>query len=145
MLVRHGQGAHNVRKDYSIPDPALTAKGLRQAEDLRGAVELAGAELVVVSPLTRALQTARAVWGERPPLPVLVTALHSERVDEPCDRGRTKSELEAQFPFLRSWGGWDELPEHWSLTKEQDKNWKRERVPAFLQWLRDRPESRIAV
>jgi len=145
MLVRHGQGEHNVNKDYSLRDPELTARGRSQAESLRGHVDLACAELLVVSPLTRAIQTAQVVWGERPPLPVVVTPLHSERVDEPCDVGRPKAELEAQFPFLREWGGWTELPEHWTLSKPEDRFWRRERVPAFLAWLRDRPERCIAV
>lgn len=145
MLVRHGQGAHNVKDDWSIPDPKLTKLGRRQAENLCDEVELAGAELFVVSPLTRALQTAAIIWGEDPKLPCVVTPMHSERVDDTCDIGRVKSALEREFPFLRSWGGWDELPEQWPRSKLQDKNWRSERVPIFLEWLRRRPEQRIAI
>lgn len=145
MLVRHGQGYHNVKKNYSIEDPELTEKGRLQAEELRHNIDLATVELIVVSPLTRAIQTAQIAWGEMPRVPVHITALHSERVNEPCDMGRPKSKLEGHFPFLRNWGGWAELPERWTLTKEEDKNWQAQRVPAFLEWLRNRPERRIAV
>mmetsp|Transcript_105694 Transcript_105694/g.192321 ORF Transcript_105694/g.192321 Transcript_105694/m.192321 type:complete len:107 (+) Transcript_105694:2-322(+) len=75
----------------------------------------------------------------------MVTALHSERVNEHCDKGRPRSTLEEQFPFLKDWGGWDELPEIWTQTVESDRLWVRERVPAFLDWLRSRPEQRIVV
>lgn len=145
ILVRHGEGHHNVGEAYHLLDPGLTQKGRRQAMALRGARALAEAELLVVSPLRRAIETAELVWGHSPQLPTVVTPLHSERVDEPCDEGSRKSALETQFPFLREWGGWDGLPEHWAPSRREDRHWRRDRVPAFLAWLRDRPERCIAV
>merc|ERR1712125_317729 len=50
VLVRHGQGFHNVDENYSILDPGLTEKGHMQAKSLRGYPDLVGAELIVVSP-----------------------------------------------------------------------------------------------
>ncbi|GBG77073.1 hypothetical protein CBR_g23399 [Chara braunii] len=72
-LIRHGQARHNVagKSDYAnyrkweYFDSALTEEGWEQAAMLwktKGR-ELESAELVVVSPLTRTLETAMAIYG----------------------------------------------------------------------------------
>ncbi|HWI66425.1 MAG TPA: histidine phosphatase family protein [Symbiobacteriaceae bacterium] len=59
-LVRHGQSEGNI-VSYDVPDGNLTSLGLRQAEE--AAVRLAGEgiDLIISSPLRRALQTADAL------------------------------------------------------------------------------------
>jgi broad specificity phosphatase PhoE len=66
FLLRHGQSYFNLlftqtRVDPGIEDPELTPLGKEQAE--AAAVKLSGAELtrVIISPFTRALQTAQPV------------------------------------------------------------------------------------
>ena len=86
-----------------------------------------------------------AVFGERPNCRTVLSALHSERWSAPCDQGRPKSELAAQFPFVASWEGFDGLPEEWTPTQGSDADWERKRVPAFLAWLKEQPEARIVV
>ena len=73
ILLRHGQSQFNLhftatRKDPGIPDPHLTEEGAAQA--LAAAEALAAEDIrqVVVSPYTRALQTAAppvsAIFGK---------------------------------------------------------------------------------
>ncbi len=62
FVVRHGRTAHNAgglllgRTDSPLDD-----LGVRQAQALGGVAELAGASRVVSSPLSRALETAKAL------------------------------------------------------------------------------------
>ena len=101
--------------------------------------------LLVVSPLSRAIQTATIAFGEKPPMRTVLSPLHSERVSADCDLGRPKSQLAADFPWIKAWEGFDELEDDWSPTFESDANWVRTRVPAFFAWLRQQPEQTIAV
>ncbi|XP_047327637.1 phosphoglycerate mutase-like protein [Impatiens glandulifera] len=74
-LVRHAQGFHNVagEKDHDaymseeLFDANLTSFGWQQVDNLRKHVDSSGisqkVELVIVSPLTRTMQTAVGVFG----------------------------------------------------------------------------------
>ena len=167
LLVRHGEGTHNVRPRQNGAawkvrckeiDPRLTDNGMEQAAALADHPLLSSVDLVVVSPLSRAIQTASLAFGGMQQavaapagrVPCRVTRfalcrLHSERWTAPCDEGRPKPELASDFPFIRAWDGYDELPECWWPTKETDADWAQRRVPAFLEWLEEQPEERIAV
>ena len=146
VLVRHGQGINNVPTiPNDAPDSLLTELGQQQALALRGHAALAGCGLLVVSPLSRAVQTASLALGQRPACRTVLTALHSERISTLCDYGRPKSQLAALFPFVADWSGFAELPEDWSPTRENDADWRERRLPAFVAWLREQPESHIVV
>mmetsp|Transcript_13777 Transcript_13777/g.23693 ORF Transcript_13777/g.23693 Transcript_13777/m.23693 type:complete len:205 (+) Transcript_13777:58-672(+) len=151
LLVRHGQSLHNAHHDGTdgdgdVPrDPMLSELGHAQAASLRSVpIVSAGCELLVVSPLSRAIQTASAVFGELPLCRTVLTPLHSERWCSIADEGRSKSELLQLFPFVASWEGFAELLEDWTKTGKE-ASWKTERVPAFLDWLAAQPEQRIVV
>ena len=64
ILVRHGESLANrthgsVRQlDLGLKDAKLTNEGRRQAEALQKHNDLAGVQVVICSPLSRALQTA---------------------------------------------------------------------------------------
>ncbi len=55
-------------------------------------------ELLVVSPLTRALHTAQLAWLPHYQGPVVVEPLARERVWFSSDVGRTAEELQQEFP-----------------------------------------------
>ena len=102
ILLRHGQSEFNVhftrtRVDPGIEDPRLTALGQEQAE--RAAVTLAGAGLrrIVVSPYTRALQTAAPI-ARALGLPMTVTIAVRERYAFKCDVGSLRSRLTTEWP-----------------------------------------------
>ena len=81
FFVRHGEGEHNALIDAgkaegdaakteagrNVLDPRLTARGREQAAGLRAKLQAEGAgafELVVTSPLSRALETAQIAFGD---------------------------------------------------------------------------------
>jgi broad specificity phosphatase PhoE len=59
-LVRHGQSEGNVA-NYDIPDGNLTPLGYKQAGEVASRLAAEGIELIISSPLRRALQTADAL------------------------------------------------------------------------------------
>jgi glucosyl-3-phosphoglycerate phosphatase len=102
ILLRHGQSEFNVvfsatRRDPGIRDPRLTPLGQAQAE--RAAEALAGERIarIIVSPYTRALQTAAPV-ARRLGVPVQVSPAVRERFAFTCDIGSPRSALERDWP-----------------------------------------------
>ncbi|KAJ1444217.1 histidine phosphatase superfamily [Pelagophyceae sp. CCMP2097] len=168
-LIRHGQGFHNLLADvyrdfgrsvdatglvagdspYTRPellDPPLTAVGRAQAKSLQPAtLQLGGIELVVVSPLLRAVQTAALAM---PHLKAAVPWVAHPFVQEQsgkhtCDKRRAREDLVDDFPLLDV-----------TLVDEGDSLWTEQREPMravsdrghdFLLWLHARPEAEIAV
>lgn len=112
ILLRHGQSEFNLhftrtRKDPGIEDPVLTPLGHEQAE--AAAETLAGRDIrrIIVSPYTRAIQTALPA-AERLGLPLTVTPTVRERYAFTCDVGSPLSRLRHRFPALE-FGGLDEM------------------------------------
>ena len=104
-FVRHGQGAHNrTVANWGMVDPELTSDGEAQVADLHERLKpfIPEVELIVTSPLTRAMQTATGGFaGSKAPYVML--PMLRERLGAPCDTGRTKSELLRCFPQIASW------------------------------------------
>lgn len=171
-LIRHGQGFHNLLGDlyrdfgktvdstgsddgvgnpYARPeimDSPLTQIGREQAKGLRIQTKmLEGIELVVVSPLQRAAQTAalgmphlkrRVPWIGHP----MVQETSGRNV---CDRRRDKVEIKDDFP----WVNWDLVTSEQDTAFDYDKRESARSVSDrgynFLLWLRERPEEEIVV
>ncbi|CAK0867444.1 unnamed protein product [Prorocentrum cordatum] len=146
-FVRHAQALHNVYdENLWTPDNPLTEDGRAQCESAReewGGKLFAGAELVVSSPMTRALQTADLISGSRGDLNWMVTPMCSEKLSgATCDEGRKKSEVVEELPWMASWNGVAELDDEWW---KDDRPPEEERVIAFLDFLEKREEKRIVV
>jgi len=169
-FVRHAEGFHNVAErqhelgtlylqeehsGWRFWDSALTARGkeqcqktLREVESLSHSLEL---ELIVVSPLTRTLQTADLTvgkasprhWsGERPPM--IASDLCRERITNcPADSRRPLGSLMKEFPHIDFSELTTEYDEMWELKEDNAKC--KERGLKFLRWLEMRPERSIAV
>jgi len=99
ILVRHAQ------PDYSAVDgkglefnhlAPLTAAGIEQAQAVSRSELFAGAEIVVSSPYTRALQTAAIISGDLG-LSLMVDVGFHERLPDTKDELKTRAELEASF------------------------------------------------
>ena len=123
-LIRHGHSRYNDWRDRSwlpwagctglcigdplIADAALSAKGEGQLAALRQRVQQLGldesVELVVTSPLTRAITTTLGGFDtaalRRRGVPIVVSALHAEICDTACDVGRPLSVLRKVFGEL---------------------------------------------
>lgn len=159
-FIRHAQSRHNaraaevdeetfVRHDPAMRDAALTDFGHAQARaiapDIAG---LTGVEIVVVTPLTRAIQTMRHGFADHP-APRLVLDLHREHQWSFCDIGTSPAALATAFPDL----AFDHLPDPWwHVDPDHPGPFAIEthemldtRIAAFRDWLADRPEREIAV
>lgn len=152
FLIRHGESTFNAIYAQTLVDPwlidaPLSPKGEAQVESARDKAQALAAELVVSTPFTRALQTARGLFGESHPL--VIEPLHRERVTASCDIGRSPRLLAAEFPGLC----FDHLGDPWWHCEDVDDNGipnepleaVHGRIAQFRDWLRARPEQRIAV
>ena len=96
LLVRHGQSEWNAQGRWQgNADPALTELGRQQAFHAAGRV--GAVDVIVASPLIRALETARLISGQIGVGPVVVDADLAER-DAGEWEGLTRAEIEAQWP-----------------------------------------------
>ncbi|MDE2580628.1 MAG: histidine phosphatase family protein [Rhodospirillales bacterium] len=102
ILLRHGQSEFNLhftatRRDPGIVDARLTELGHAQA--YAAAERLAGERIgrIVVSPYTRALQTA-APLAARLGVPVVVNPIVRERCAFACDIGTPRTALAQAWP-----------------------------------------------
>lgn len=101
-LLRHGQSYFNLhfnakRVDPGIEDPELTPLGEQQAQAV--ARELANMAItrIIVSPYTRALQTAEPIRLAKQ-VPVEVLQVVRERAAFVCDIGSPPERLSERFP-----------------------------------------------
>ena len=100
-LIRHAQSEFNAtfkrgNDDPMIFDAPLSPLGREQAKAARLSVRELEITQVLVSPMTRALQTASILFG--PDFPTQVVADIREQVVHSCDIGRPPRELAAEFP-----------------------------------------------
>ena len=170
-LIRHGQGKHNARPDPRFlwhlthgSDPELTDLGARQAKALRKTLDpscnyhelsqsvsqpLRNAiafDAVVVSPLSRTIQTCAHIFGDQA-VPKVICALMTERCCSRADVGTPKSGLASRRPECSGWAGLDHLEEQWwpTRTLSPSEFWPVERVGRFKAWLHARPERCLAL
>ncbi len=153
VLVRHGQAEHtlNVPESLHLLDPALTENGIIQAESLRNQWPLSDTDIIVISPIRRALQTAE-IWSEKIKCQTLVSPLVSPRMFPqkqasqtlPCDKILTKEQIMNEFSSFtigdqvphRIWiEGINTLPDHEFRSLAID----------FLNWCRQRSYNRIYI
>eukprot|EP00735_Rhodelphis_limneticus_P004152 TRINITY_DN15708_c0_g1::TRINITY_DN15708_c0_g1_i1::g.18778::m.18778 TRINITY_DN15708_c0_g1::TRINITY_DN15708_c0_g1_i1::g.18778 ORF type:complete len:260 (+),score=8.94,sp/Q9FGF0/PGML1_ARATH/37.19/6e-42,His_Phos_1/PF00300.17/2.1e-20 TRINITY_DN15708_c0_g1_i1:32-781(+) len=155
-FIRHAQGLHNAaaetkgRAAYfeeAFFDSDLTDLGRKQVEDCKQQLQGHGGlspDLVVVSPLVRALNTAGGIF-HFPAHKVIVKEDTRERIGvHPCDRRRRKSELIPHYPTL----DWTEIEEediYWCSDKRETEEEMAVRGARFIRWLVARPEHSIVV
>ena len=156
LCIRHGESTFNVLHEATGRDPGhidapLSERGHIQVATARAGLREVSIELVVTSPLTRALQTTAGIFADHPGRPqVLVELLHRECQESSCDIGRAASILAAEFPEFRL----NHLPEIWWHVEgapgpggyhTEPRRVFEARVAAFRDWLLARPERVIAV
>jgi len=146
-FVRHAQALHNVCNDNLwTPDNPLTEEGKKQCKAAHkewGSKIFSEADLVLSSPMTRALTTGYLISGSRGDLNWMVTPMCSEKLSGAnCDLGRPKPELLKDLPWMSSWKGVAELDDEWWTAKRPAEE---ERVTAFLDFLEKRTEEKIVV
>jgi glucosyl-3-phosphoglycerate phosphatase len=102
ILLRHGQSEFNLhfgatRRDPGIIDPRLTELGHIQAHEAAQQLRRQGIERIIVSPYTRALQTAHPVAAALS-LPLTVDPIVRERYAFACDIGSPRPALQRDWP-----------------------------------------------
>lgn len=125
-FVRHAEGTHNVKKDYSSiehVDARLTEKGKLQCRSLAKRIAKSDlgtthhdlytkADLLVTSPLTRCIQTCirscKSLIEARPSIPIIAMESIRETVNFHCDRRRPVAALSTDFPIVE----YDMVPNH---------------------------------
>ena len=131
-----------------VRDPELTALGERQAQALRARLRAEGHsfDAIVVSPLSRAIQTCDLLFGSGP-APIRLCPLLTERCCSGADVGTPKSELRERRPECSAWEGWDDADfgEQWwpTRTLAQAEYWPLARVQRLKDWLLARPDARL--
>ncbi|KAK3374158.1 histidine phosphatase superfamily [Lasiosphaeria ovina] len=149
-ILRHGQSLHNIEWGYPHRDPPLTELGEAQA---RAVQLLAAPDLIIISPMTRAIQTALLVFGtaaeetpadasSRPlqiPVPVQVWPDLRETHDHAtCNKGLGRAALAARFPgfdFSLCGPEWDDAcyPAHSAARAEARAERVRSRLCALAR------------
>eukprot|EP01062_Namystynia_karyoxenos_P057906 TRINITY_DN4910_c0_g1_i1.p1 TRINITY_DN4910_c0_g1~~TRINITY_DN4910_c0_g1_i1.p1 ORF type:complete len:408 (+),score=109.19 TRINITY_DN4910_c0_g1_i1:72-1226(+) len=191
-FLRHAQAEHNtrlaacaddnaklaeVRNDPSLWDAPLTPAGLLQAHRLRDTLEgVHGSlgfrpQLIVVSPLTRSMETAVGVFGQdhikhgevsgsigeedhhglvHSPPRWVANELCRERIAYTYNGRGSVSDLQKRYPFVDCSLVPSDKDELWESHQEPAGGEAAEavvgdRADAFLRWLMTRSERRIVV
>ena len=106
LCIRHGESTFNAAWRVAPVDPLhfdapLSEVGHGQVRQARTALARYPVEVVLTSPLTRALQTAHGLFDGHPSGPrIQVAPLLRERVENSCDIGRAPGALAAEFPSI---------------------------------------------
>jgi broad specificity phosphatase PhoE len=106
LCIRHGESTFNAAWRENPVDPLhfdapLSDRGRSQVAQARSALARYPVDIVLSSPLTRALQTAHGLFDRHPNAPrIEVAPLLRERVENSCDIGRAPAVLAAEFPSI---------------------------------------------
>ncbi|UOE95046.1 phosphoglycerate mutase family protein [Alkalihalobacillus sp. LMS39] len=153
IFIRHGEAEHtlNIPNSLQISDPLLTDEGINQAKMLRTQLPLSTKDILVISPLRRALQTAH-YWSEGINCKKLVNPLVSPRkfpqVSEgrtlPCDELLDRKKISDEFPSIKIE---EELPEElWvngiNILPQQDFDYLAKQ---FLDWCRQQETQKVYI
>ena len=170
---RHGQGYHNLIGEVlrgaglkpsvdsmdpivnpwlrpEIVDSPLTEKGKEECRQQCDKASLLNPELVIVSPLLRAIQTAQISFGhvfDHPNIPWIAHEGCREELGVlVCNKRRPLSSIKADYPRIEFSGEMSEEDTLWSPTERESGVSKSDRIYDFLvNFLAQRPESEIAV
>ena len=154
-LIRHGYALHNelypklgvraFRIDATIDAP-LTHEGHIQAIELGNSWENKGTiELVLVSPLTRALETCMNIFGDTNIRIESHEFLREYPIGEDtCNKRSSLSLLKNKYPKI-----------NFNLSDDEDILWREEyrekidelenRIKIMIDYLKSRPEKNIAI
>jgi broad specificity phosphatase PhoE len=169
---RHGQGYHNLLGEIlrdagvkpnidsrdakinpwirpEIVDSPLTELGKEQCHDRRPEAALLNPQLVVVSPLLRAIQTAKITFGthDRSEIPWIAHEGCREELGVlVCNQRRPLSQIQADYPQLQFHGDISEEDTLWDPHQRESGRSKSDRIYQFLvDFVFQRPEQELAV
>lgn len=143
ILVRHGECKGNLEGLFrGRTDFPLNETGRRQAQSVARALKQVGLSRVFSSPLSRAMETARAI-ADKCKIPLEVRQGFNNMALGPWE-GRPKDEILTEFP--EEWEIWLSHPERLSLPGSESLSDVQRRAVANLDFLvRKYPGETIAV
>jgi broad specificity phosphatase PhoE len=153
FFIRHGESESNVfwhsgqvERAKEMLDPRLTERGISQATHARKLFENHEIDFVVVSPMTRALQTSSFVFGENQvriiARPDILEGCSGEFVGSPACNGRGIDLLTEEFPHVN----FDHLGSTWSGESPiESESELATRISGFKKWLQAQDFNTIAV
>lgn len=102
-LIRHAQSEFNAAFTLDTPDPMifdapLSSLGKTQAVEARTHISTLDISSLIVSPMTRTLQTAALIFEDA--YPVSINAVIREKLSHSCDVGRAPDLLAKEYPHL---------------------------------------------
>ncbi|KAK3984434.1 phosphoglycerate mutase [Cladorrhinum sp. PSN332] len=111
-IIRHGQALHNVDRGYPHRDPPLTDAGHEATKRIKLS---AVPDLIVISPMTRTIQTAMNAFpsistdtcANGPEVQIWPDL--REAHDAICNKGISRADISTKFPHLN----FSECPEEW--------------------------------
>lgn len=170
-FVRHGEGYHNkaqrewrakqdydgssspysfdIDQEFKFLDPKLTEVGTKQAEELEKITKLLKVDIIITSPLQRAIQTAEIGFSSQIKNKVKFIAeelCHEIGGFHTCDKRLSVTELKSAYPKVEFSGIETEDDPLWldGYTRESAKDISI-RSAKFINFLQERPETRIVV
>lgn len=151
FLIRHGQSIANRDYDESIAyrDAGLTEQGIAQARALQKQLEELQLDLVVVSPLTRALQTCQNALPPSYTGPIIVLSEIAEICSSHYSCGQKRSVVQPKFSSTFDWSNIASDEIWWwqydSRNRSESNEYQTKRIEKFRHYIQERPEQRIAV
>ena len=152
-LIRHGQSEANVASDLDNPnfyyDAKLTSLGKNQAKNAQKKLKNIDFDLMICSPLTRALQTFSLIFPN-----LVQDAIILPFAREHClcssEVGRQPSILQKEFPdfnFYKLKNFWwnNDIPINEKKIINESMEDLDKRVLVFKNWIQKRSEKRIAL
>jgi broad specificity phosphatase PhoE len=154
--MRHFEALHNIQPyNYDIPDAELSPLAKSQSIATIDVVKkIPQIDLIVCSPLTRALQTYLLVFenDDTRISPVIIHPYIQEVCSVPCDIGSPIDDLKKKFPTLSNelnlfeeTFGDNEWRDKMNPESFYSPDRKKERATSFLHWLMNRSEQHIVV
>ncbi|KAI6776426.1 hypothetical protein HG530_000371 [Fusarium avenaceum] len=123
----------SVERGYPFRDPPLTDLGVRQARHVQHTIKVQP-DLIIVSPMTRTIQTMYIVFGDlirNGETVVQVWPDLRESHDAICNKGISRADLAAKFPDL----DFSDCPKEWNFPAHtpDDATVRAERVRRRLK------------
>tara|TARA_B100000214_G_scaffold373851_2_gene355114 strand:+ start:840 stop:1433 length:594 start_codon:yes stop_codon:yes gene_type:complete len=155
FLIRHGHALHNELfhkmgvKAFRIPeviDSPLTQKGIQQAQQLEKEwTNKNEIELVLVSPLTRCLQTANTIFGKTN-IPIVCQEFLREYPigEDTCNMRSQTNSLKNDFSNIDFSDIHLKIDSLWTEERETIEQLNL-RIESMIQYIQKRKETKIAI
>jgi alpha-ribazole phosphatase/probable phosphoglycerate mutase len=133
LLVRHGEIPANTERVYAGKSPeGLTARGIKQAEEVAEKLKDYAISAIYSSPVNRAIQTAEMI-GRKLGMDVRINAAFREMELGPWE-GLSEDEVARRYP--EEWELWKTRPAEMTLPNRETLNELLERVLRGIRMIR---------